>query len=319
LSVDVVHQLISKGYTVRGTVRNLQSPHARELSTLFPALQLFEADLLKDGSFDQAFSGDVKYVIHAASPFPTKVDNPQTEVIEPALNGTKNVLASVEKNPHIKKVVVTSSVAAVVEHFPTDDGSKEWTEEDWNTTSTLKDGPYRLSKVLAEKYAFEWADKHPQVTVATILPTFIIGPPLLSRSEATSIKLVKELLDGTAKAAGGVPPASFGVVDIRDTARAHVAAMERPHAKGRYIVSSERGIPRLEYTEVLRKHFPDWPIPDKQIGQPEYKAGSLTPKGRYSTEKVRKELDIQFIPFETSVVEMAKKLIELGIIVKAAL
>lgn len=204
----------------------------------------------------------------------------------------------------------------MVEHFPTDDGTKVWSEDDWNTTSTLKDGPYRLSKVLAEKYAYEWAEKHPQVTVATILPTFIIGPPTLSRAEATSIKIVKDLLDGTAKAAGGVQSASFGVADIRDVARAHVAVIEKPHAKGRYIVSSERGIPRIEYAEVLRKHFPDWPIPDKQIGQAEYKGGNLTSKGKYTTEKSSKELDIQFTPFETSLVEMAKKLIDLGIVVK---
>jgi len=314
LATEIVNQLISKGFTVRGTVRSLQSPHVQELSKAFPTLQLFEADLLKEGSFDKSLSGEVNFVVHAASPFPAKIDNPQ-DVIDPALNGTKNVLASVEKNPHIKKVVVTSSVAALVEHFPTDDGTKVWTEDDWNTTSTPKDGPYRLGKALAEKYAWEWADKHPQVSVVTILPSFIIGPPVLSRAEATSIKVVKDLLDGTVKAAGGAPAASFGAVDIRDVARAHVAAIEKPHSKGRYILSSERGIPRFEMAEILRKHYPDWPLPDKEIGQLEYKGGNVI-KGKYSNEKARKELEIPFIPVETSLVEMAKKLIDLGVIVK---
>jgi len=255
--------------------------------------------------------------LHTASPFPSKIVDAQKEVIEPALNGTKNVLASVSKYPRIKRVVVTGSCASVVEHFPKDDGTKAWTEDDWNTTSSLTDGPYRLSKVLAEKYAWEWAEKHPQVTVVSILPTFIIGPPHTSRADATSIKALKELLDGTTKAAGPVPASAVGAIDIRDCARAHIAAFEKPGAKGRYILSSERGIPRLEYANFLKKIYPDWPIPDTQAGDIQYKAGNVLLPGKYSNEKARKELGIEFTPFETSITDMAQKLIELGIVKKS--
>jgi len=153
------------------------------------------------------------------------------------------------------------------------------------------------------------------VSVSTILPSFIIGPPVISRAEATSIKVVKDLLDGTVKAAGGVPALSFGAVDVRDVARAHIAAIEKPHAKGRYILSSERGIPRIEFVEILRKYFPDWPLPDKQIGELSYKGGNVI-KGKYSNEKAKKELEIEFTPIETSLVEMVNKLIEFGVITK---
>jgi len=315
LATEIVHQLLTKGYTVRGTVRSLQGPTAALLTSLFPTIKLYQADLLLEGSFDEALSG-VDYVVHAASPFPLKIEGePQVQVVDPAVNGTKNVLSSVVKNPSIKRVVITGSCASVVEHHPKDDGTKVWTEEDWNTTSSLTEGPYRLSKVLAERYVWEWAEKHHQVGVVTILPTFIIGPPLSSRAEATSIKVVKDILDGTTKAAGGVPPAAFGVVDIRDCARAHIAALENPNAKGRYIVSSEKGVPRLEFVRILQKEFADWPLPDKQTGEILYKGGNVI-HGKYSTEKAKKDLHIEFTPVEKSLVEMAHKLIELGVVSK---
>jgi len=270
--------------------------------------------LLKEGSFDKSMEG-VSVVIHCASPFITKWEDPQKELIEPALNGTKNVLSSVTKYPNIKRVVITSSAASVVEHFPTDDGTKVWTEDDWNTTSSIKDGPYRYSKVLAERYAYEWASKHSHVTVVSICPTFILGPPHLKRTEATSIKTIIDLLNGTTKASGGVAAASFGCVDIRDCARAHIAAFEIPEAHGRYITSSEKGIPRLEFANILRKHFPDWPLPDKQIGEIKYGAGNVV-NGAYSQVKTKKELRIEYTPLEKTLVDMVHKLIELGVVSK---
>jgi len=313
IATEIVAQLLSEGFNVRGTVRSAHSEAATTLATLFPKLQLFEADLLQEGSFDPIFAG-VDYVLHTASPFPTKIVDAQKEVIEPAVAGTKNVLESVAKSPSIKKVVITSSAAAVVQQYPTDDGTKIWTEDDWNTTSSVTEGPYRLSKTLAERYAYEWAEKHPQVIVASILPTFVIGPPRSHRSDATSIKNIKDLLNGTSLAAGGNAATCFGAVDVRDVARAHIAVIERNHAKGRYIVSSERGIPRVQYGIFLKKEFPDWPIPVNQIGEVVYGGGAVT--GGYSREKARKELGIEFIPFETSLKEMALKMIELGIVTK---
>jgi len=312
LATEIAHQLLEKKiYNVRGTVRSLDSEATKKLKAKFPGLVLYEADLEKPGSFKHALEGcDV--LIHAASPFPMKVDDPQTELINPALNGTKNVLGSVSELPQITHVVVTGSVAAVTEHFPTDDGSKIWSEEDWNTTSTLTDGPYRLSKVLAERYAYEWAEKHPKVTLATMLPSFIIGPLHTDRADATSIKLVKSILDGT-HFKEGVPAGNFGVIDARDAAAGHIAAFEKS-AKGRFILSSSKGVPRLQICEILRKEFPNYPIPTTQKGASEYKGGSMSDKGGYCNEKAKKELGIVFRPVETSILEMARSLVEFRIV-----
>ena len=85
-----VKDLLENGYKVRGTVRSLTSkdkyshlldlPHAKE------NLELMEADLLVDGSFDQVVKGSVA-VFHTASPFFFGATDPQKQLIEPALNG----------------------------------------------------------------------------------------------------------------------------------------------------------------------------------------------------------------------------------------
>lgn len=112
---ELVKQLLSKGYNVRGTLRSaVDSPRACSLqqavSHLPGTLELFQADLLQDGSFDDAIAG-ANYVYHVASPFFIQSDNPQKDLIDPAVQGTKNVLASVAKHKGtVKRCVVTSSV-----------------------------------------------------------------------------------------------------------------------------------------------------------------------------------------------------------------
>jgi len=64
----------------------------------------------------------------------------------------------------------------------------------------------------------------------------------------------------------------------------------------------------------LKKEFPDWPVADNEIGELVYRNGNVT--GAYSHERARKDLGIEFIPFETSLKEMALKMIELGIVTK---
>jgi nucleoside-diphosphate-sugar epimerase len=87
-SGELIHQLLDRGYTVRGTVRSKE--RATTLQEAFPQLILYEADLLKEGSFDECFRG-VEYVFHTASPFLNAFEDPQRDLVDPALIGTKNV------------------------------------------------------------------------------------------------------------------------------------------------------------------------------------------------------------------------------------
>lgn len=158
-----VLQLLSAGYTVRGTVRSLKNeakvaflrglPHAQQ------RLQLVEADLEDEKSWIPAVAG-CKYVLHVASPFP--MENPQHEddLIRPAVKGTLSVLQAAAESGCVARVVLTSSVVAI--NSMAGDAhatSKEkgtahvFTEDDW--TDVSKAPPYAKSKVLAEAAAWK--------------------------------------------------------------------------------------------------------------------------------------------------------------------
>ena len=94
-------------------------------------------------------------VFHTASPFFTAgYSDAQAELVDPAVQGTENVLNEAIA-AGIKRIVLTSSVAAVTDsknYVPPED--KVFDESDWNDVSTLETNPYSLSKTLAERYVF---------------------------------------------------------------------------------------------------------------------------------------------------------------------
>lgn len=147
----VVHSLLEHGYIVHGTVRNKnKSSHLKELPNS-ERLHLFEADLLVEGSFDKAFEG-CSGVFHTASPFFfSGVTDPETQMLKPAIDGTLSVLRSVCRTPTIKRVIVTSSLAAIIVGNYEQD--HEFTEEDWSDENLQRSANmwYLLSKNLAER------------------------------------------------------------------------------------------------------------------------------------------------------------------------
>ena len=159
-------------------------------------------DLFKPGSFDQALH-DCDFVAHCASPFQFKdPEDPQKGFVDPAVNGTLNVLSSALKSKTVKRVVLTSSCAAISWGDPTkhpDGGASHvWSEDDWQTDNTLTNRPYRYSKRLAEEAAWDFVKKHKDCfDLAVINPSFVLGPVLSTRVDAASVKYMKSLLDGS--------------------------------------------------------------------------------------------------------------------------
>jgi nucleoside-diphosphate-sugar epimerase len=296
LGAHILLQLLEKGYEVRLTSRNPEKTQKAswmmELMDKFKTqLSFYAADLEEEGSFDDVMIG-AKAVIHAASPFKIEgIKDAKKELIDPAVNGTKNVLNSVDKNGSIEKVVLTSSVAAIygdaidIELYEED----AFTEEHWNTSSSIQHQPYSFSKVSAERAAWS-INTNKSWKLITINPGFILGPSVTKRNDSTSIKFMVDMLNGKYKT--GVPDIYFAVVDVRDVAAAHIAALENDNAKGRYICSHET-LSVLEIAENLRELVPEKSnkIPKKKL--PKWLAYIFAPLlAGFSWNYLRKNLGI---------------------------
>jgi nucleoside-diphosphate-sugar epimerase len=156
----IIKQLLNDGYNVHATVRKPENKqnvsHLENIANQAPGvLKLFKADLLDPGSFAMAAEG-CELAIHTASPFiMSGIKNPYEELIRPALEGTRNVLDSVNRSTSVRRVVLTSSVAAIygdaVELSAISGGA--FTEDHWNTTSSESHQAYSYSKLVAEKEA----------------------------------------------------------------------------------------------------------------------------------------------------------------------
>ncbi|WP_371225505.1 NAD-dependent epimerase/dehydratase family protein [Roseovarius sp. 2305UL8-3] len=265
----IVHDLLAAGVTVHGTVRDpdnaAKTAHLTEMNARLPgSLKLFKADLLDAGSFAEAMEG-CGIVFHTASPFTVSVDDPQTGLVDPALNGTRHVLDQVNKTPSVDRVVLTSSVVAMYGDMAdiAEDHGGTLTEEAWNTTSSLDHQPYAFSKLLAEREAWRIAEAQDHWKMVVINPSLVIGPAIGPAPTSESFAIVKAYGDGRTKT--GAPRLNFGVVDVRDLARAHLAAAYLPEATGRHIICGKM-TDMAEMGMLLKDRFgADYPIPPRAM------------------------------------------------------
>ncbi|KAL5229307.1 hypothetical protein ABZP36_017572 [Zizania latifolia] len=302
----IVKLLLDRGYTVRATVRNAADPkktqHLRALDGAKDRLHLFEANLLEEGSFDAAVHG-CDCVFHTASPFYNNVKDPKAELLDPAVKGTLNVLGSCKK-ASIKRVVVTSSIAAVAYN------GKPRTpdvvvDETWFSVPELSEKQkqwYVLSKTLAEEAAWKFS-KDNGTDIVTINPAMVIGP-LLQPSLNTSAEAILKIINGSSST---YPNFSFGWVNVKDVALAHILAYEVPSANGRYCVVA-RVAHYSEMVKIIREMYPNIPLPDKCANDL-----PLVPIYQVSKEKIR-SLGLELTPLETSIQETIESLKEKGFV-----
>ncbi|KAK8645353.1 hypothetical protein V6N13_119188 [Hibiscus sabdariffa] len=203
----LVKNLLLRGYTVKASVRDPSDPrktqHLLALEGAEERLKLFKADLLEEGSYDYAVEG-CEGVFHTASPFYHDVTDPQvltlhsssqTELLDPAVKGTLNVLNSCANTSSVKRVILTSSIAAV-----TYNGKPRTpdvvVDESWFTDPEYCKGLklwYVVSKTIAEDSAWTFA-KEKSLDLVVINPAMVIGPllqPTLNTSAAAVLSLIK--------------------------------------------------------------------------------------------------------------------------------
>lgn len=327
----LIKTLLEEGFAVHAAVRDPENQ--KKLTYLNKAadntsgkIKYFRSDLLKQGSYAEAMAG-CQVVFHTASPFTINVKDPQKDLIDPAKLGTRNVLEDVNKTPSVKRVVLTSSCAAIygdnadLEKTP----NNEFTEDVWNTSSSLEHNPYSYSKMLAEKEAWKINKKQDKWDLVSINPTLVVGPGINPFATSESFNIIKQLGDGTLKS--GVPDLGFGVVDVREVAQAHFNAAFTPGAKGRYICHGhDSSFPDMA-NALLDKYGNDYPIPRKTLPKwlvwliapmidkamtRKYIAKNVNYPWRGDNRKSIKELGITYRPLKESMEDFFQQMIESG-------
>lgn len=323
IAAHVLDQLIQKGYSVVTTVRS--TAKADRIRAAYSKIGrdrldfVIVEDIAQNNAFDDAVvsSPPFEAVIHTASPFHFNVTNVQQDLLDPAIKGTTGLLKSIVKNaPTVKYVVITSSFASVVNPFKGSWPAHTYTERDWNPITleqASEDIPngYRASKTFAEKAAWEFMQQEkPSFTLTTLCPPQVFGP-VISHLDSldslnTSNKVIRDLTQGKFKPK--IPPnATFYWVDVRDLARCHILALERPQAANeRFLVTTGRFCNK-DLVEIVRKHHDRF---RDQLPAEDSEGGTYPEGGLYKVDnsKVVEKLGIEWTQLPDTVVATVNSL-----------
>ncbi|NKY28819.1 SDR family oxidoreductase [Nocardia gamkensis] len=322
----VIAELLEHDYAVRATIRDLtgagKRAHLVELARRTGGeLEFAQADLNGDAGWAAAVAGSVG-VLHVASPFPATPPDDERELVDTAVEGTLRVLRACAAAGTVRRVVLTSSIAAIA-YGHTDDALR--TEADW--TVVERSPAYQKSKTLAERAAWDFVAQLPaaeRFELVVVNPGMVLGP-LLSAATSTSHEPVRRLLAGDVP---GTPRVGWAPVDVRDLAAAHRLALETPAAAGnRYICAGEHlwmeDMARIlaeEYgprgLRVPTRRLPNWVVRcvalfDKGV---RLTLPSLGRPESLSADKAVRELGWTMRPVRESVVDTAESLLQRGIV-----
>ncbi len=307
----LIAALLRDGRRVRTTVRSLDGEAdlrvaVRRGDADDTGLEVVVADLTADDGWAVAAAG-CEEVHHVASPIPAAQPDDPDELIAPAREGTLRALRAA-RDAGARRVVLTSSFAAVG-YSPKPDA--EYTEADWTDPDMPGLPAYPRSKTVAERAAWDFIEREGGETELVVVnPTFILGPTLTTQARS-SLQLTKAMLDGTMSV---VRRQRFGVADVRDVADLHIRAMATPDAAGKRFLALADGptISFLEMAQILRERL--GPLAER--APTEEAPGPEPPRLVIHNDRAREELGWRPRPAETTIVETAESLRDLGLLEK---
>ncbi|UIZ23116.1 hypothetical protein KXD40_003875 [Peronospora effusa] len=337
----IVCELLNRGYQVRGTVQNgkddisglLQLPNASK------NFSVVETSLLTPEACDMAVQG-CDFVIHTGTPSSCSVRDPLSEKQEPGVHsiGSRmhciipmmtNFIQACARS-RIKRVVLTSSIAAMADSVTP---GSIINDACWNVTSSLEKNPHFLSLKLAEEAAWQLVDQLPsdrRIDLVTMNPGTLYGPMLLRSKLAPGNQVIYDLITGKYSA---LVDLNWSMIDVRDCAVAHVAALENNDARGRYICVN-KSVWMKDIVDVLSSNgysgrdlpwkvgLPRWvgrlPAYSAQLGQVGASLYTYDPtsvrSSPYLGDKLVEHLNIRFRSVNTTIVESANDLLKWGLI-----
>lgn len=323
---ELIGQLLANGKFVHTTVRNLVRSEPR-LRARWPdagdRLSVFQADLENDAGWATACAG-CDGVAHVASPFPLNVPKHPDELVVPAREGALRALRFAHA-AGITRFVLTSSAAAIAYgHGP---ARARFDHSDWTLLENPDVPPYHRSKTVAELAARDWvAANAPGMVFCSVNPVAVLGP-VVDDDLSTSIELVRKLITGEVPA---LPQVGFGIIDVRDVARAHLLALDAPAdaIRNERFPVQDRFLWMTEVAAVLRERTPEFArkVPTRKL--PSFLIHLLSPfmaeikqiKGELgrtrdvSSDHTRRVLGMEFIPAADSIEATARSLMESGVV-----
>jgi len=280
-------------------------------------------DIAQPDAFENAVISDPPFeaVIHTASPFHFNTTDVQKELLDPAIIGTTGILKCIKKSaPSVKRVIITSSFASIINPFKGNWPEHTYSEADWNpiTPQQATENPqngYRASKTFAEKAAWEFVENEkPNFAISTMCPPLVLGPIVhyLNSLDAlnTSNQRVRDFIQGKSK--NELPPTgTFIWVDVRDLALCHVLAMEKDAAANKRFFVTAGYFSNKEIVEAIRKHYAEYSdfLPSEKAAGGDYPKDGIY---KYDNRRVQEILGIKFRSLEESIVDTVKSLQAVG-------
>ena len=306
-------ELLRQGYEVVGTIRSRSKADATKGALAKVAstdrLRFAGADLLSDAGWDDAMSG-CTFVMHVASPFAMAEPRDENELIAPAVEGTKRVIAAAQR-ASVKRLVLTSSTFAVVAGKDSGTyGPDSWSDVD------AKIGAYAKSKTLAERAAWNEVEGG-AMELVVINPGAVFGPSLGAKLEGQSVAMMTDMIAGKVPM---IPDVAMGMIDVRDVARLHVRALTAPGVAGkRFIAASAEPVEMATLASILRSagyaSVPSRRAPRfllRFMGLFDREARGMAPflgkKAAFDNRATFEMLDWKPTPIESAVEDMARAL-----------
>ena len=314
---------LEAGYKVRAAVRSQAKAEtiltAPSIKALAPGSKLdfvIVPDILADSAYDDAVKG-VKAILHIASPLAIATEDYERDIITPAIKGTTNILKAAAKEPSVRRIVITSSIIAVIPwtDFMIKEATHVYTADD-NTPDPS--GPYAHSfeaygaaktKALNVTKSFVKKEK-PTFDIINVMPGFFVGKNELVTDS-------KDILSGTNGAAfaqilGNVStqanPGSLQHVD--DVAKVHVLSLD-PKIEGNQNFGIQAGgvdgVVWSDAIEIVKRRFPE----AVRDGRLPASGTQPTKRVRYDTSRTEKVLGIQFQSYESALVSLTEHYLEL--------
>eukprot|EP01018_Ginkgo_biloba_P001127 Gb_08604 [translate_table: standard] len=302
----VVRLLLERGYYVHATVQNLENEketkHLEAMDGAKERLKLFQIELMDYDSLDAAISGCAG-VFHLAMPNTIEaVEDPETQLLDPGIKGTMNVLKAAHKTK-VKRVVLTSSVSAIIPNpkWPADTPLDEnsWTDLDYCKQNGIW---YTVAKTLAEKAAWDFS-KETGLDVVAINPGTALGP-ILPPDMNASMAMIVRLLQGYTEEYRNF---FMGCAHVKDIAKAQILLYETPSASGRHLCV-ESISHWSDFAELTAKLYPEYTVP---------KFTGVTQPGLVRVKNASKKLialGLDFTPMEQIIIDCVTTLREKGLL-----